>query len=127
MKNRIFNIVLASALIIGLTGCNKKPNPIDEMDYNRAGDFVAEFAVHAKKALKLKGPDDGSQYEACMEKKVHLADHCSALYKEMVHIANKNPEFRDLTVKDLTDKEAWKNISPSYRKQEKLYRIFGAK
>ena len=116
MSRHITKIALMSVLVIGLIGCGKHENPLDQVDPDSAAHFLNKIAIAAKLKLNMKGPNNGYQYSHCMKQRNDISKKCERLYREMVNIGKKNPDFSDLTYEDIKDQKVWAKIRDYFGK-----------
>lgn len=99
-----------------LTACHE--NPLSSHSRQQNVDFLREAAISAEKTMKLPARKGGRFYSNCMEGN-HEWINCTEFFNEMLRFAKNNPNYRDLTHKELTDPKTYASIAEDY--QVKLF------
>ena len=120
MKIIVKKLIGAGTLLafsLTLAACSQQ-NPLQKELKTNGTKATAKFLLMAAKygehELKLSQDiGSGFVYSNCMKGKT-TGEKCTKLYSEMVIFAHKNPEYRSLSVSDITDKKLWQSISQDY-------------
>lgn len=111
-------ITTLASLMLGtvlLTACHQ--NPLKTQPKGKGAAFLIGASAVAERHLKLGIPEGslGGVYTDCMEGKAEKIN-CAALYEAMTAFARtgKYPDFKDLTLADLRDKEVFASLRDEY-------------
>lgn len=118
IKNRvkIGGFVVSAVLAASLASCSFHRNPLKTADPSVAAQFLVSASQGAEKQLHVFHEAGGYYYGRCMlgEEKKSL---CTRLYKSMADYAKTTPNFRGVTVRDLTDAQMFKALKVDYQRE----------
>ncbi|CAM4500024.1 protein LvrD [Legionella lytica] len=101
-----------------LGACHK--NPLNTKSVQSSSRFLINASVAAEKSLHLGLSEVSAQraYLNCMDGK-NTAFDCKAFYQAMVDFTQSGafPEFKAITVADLTDKSAFDRVREEYEQR----------
>ncbi|MDF1654361.1 MAG: hypothetical protein P1U34_04535 [Coxiellaceae bacterium] len=100
-----------------LIACSPHINPLQTVSQKKAAHVLLRAAITSEKKLKLD-PDvpAGALYMDCMQRDMPRKI-CITLYKAMLSYAKKYPDFKQLTLQDISDKKTYQDLSDEYEKQ----------
>lgn len=108
----LLGLVITSAL---LSACHD--NPLKTHAQNKSATFLVNASAIAERQLRLPIAEGslGGVYTDCMEAKA-LHINCKALYQAMINVAasGKYPDFKHLTLADLTDETVFAKLRDDY-------------
>lgn len=113
MKKQIIAGLMLSGLALSVVGCSPKAsNPLVTSNADDAAQFLVKASNYAEVKINKHFGDNG--YLQCMNRQKDKAT-CYTLFKYMVRYAKSSPQFKNITVDDLTENPVWKKLEPRYK------------
>ena len=118
----VLGLALVGVGVLTLSACGKT-NPLKTQSPESTAKFVMKASEDAEKKMGFKNVR-GGQYGQCMEGRnvvsagfaMPIPIDCKDLYKNMVDFAQKDPDFKGLSVQALTDKSVFSSFKEHYER-----------
>lgn len=113
-----YSLLSCFLLNLMLISCSRE-NPIDKNALSLSGKFLYQASVYAEKQLGANNSHGGIDYGGCVEGVSKLSrKYCEKLYSNMIVFGkNQNGPYKDLSVDDLTDANAYYQVKAYYDNQ----------
>jgi len=106
--------LIATCILAASVAACSHQNPLTNPDKHKVGTFLVSASRYSEQQMRLGNELPGTVYADCMAGNAQT--DCSVLYDNMVAYAKHQPDFQDLTVKDLTDFALWHTNEDAYVK-----------
>ena len=118
MRNKIIIIVFFIGIAGLLLACSHE-NPLEKNALSLSGKFLYQASRYAEAQLNAGDTHEGVDFGKCVEGTSDFSiEYCSAIYEKIVEFArNKHGMFKDITVDDLTDANAYYQVKGYYDNQ----------
>lgn len=118
IRIEIINILFFLGVFLFVSACSHE-NPLDKNALSLSGKFLYQASRFSEKKLNGGNVHGGYDYGRCIEGGgEYSASYCQAIYLNMVVFAKtKNSLYKDITVEDLTDANAYYPVKSYYDNQ----------
>lgn len=121
-------VLITAALCFCLSACGSHHNSLTAANSKDVGKLLLKASIYAEDKLNLFSGGDGDMYGSCMDNyssyEKDQQQQCQKIYSLMVEYAQKIPEFKGITVADITNRKVYQDKLKAAYYHESMYGEF---